>query len=144
MEDAKLKNIIICQPENRNRFNKIFGGFIMRQAFELAWANAYIFGKERPFIVYMDDISFEAPVEVGSLLYFSSQISFIHDKYIQVRVSAEVFNPLTSELRVTNVFHYTFELRNSKPRIILPKTYHEAMMYLNSRRHFLNSLEPMF
>lgn len=144
MEDAKLKNIIICQPENRNRFNKIFGGFIMRQAFELAWANAYIFGKERPFIVYMDDISFEAPVEVGSLLYFSSQISFIHDKYIQVRVSAEVFNPLTSELRVTNVFHYTFELRNSKPRMILPKTYHEAMMYLNSRRHFLNSLEPMF
>jgi hypothetical protein len=31
-EDAKLKNLIICQPENRNRFNKIFGGFIMRQA----------------------------------------------------------------------------------------------------------------
>ena len=42
-EDAKLKNLIICQPENRNRFNKIFGGFIMRQAFELAWANAFTF-----------------------------------------------------------------------------------------------------
>ena len=42
-EDAKLKNLIICQPENRNRFNKIFGGFIMRQAFELAWANTYTF-----------------------------------------------------------------------------------------------------
>ena len=50
MEDAKLKNLVLCQPENRNRFNKIFGGFIMRQAFELAWANVYIFGKERPFI----------------------------------------------------------------------------------------------
>ena len=42
-QDAKLKNLIICQPENRNRFNKIFGGFIMRQAFELAWANTYTF-----------------------------------------------------------------------------------------------------
>ena len=31
----------------------------------------------------MDDISFEAPVEVGSLLYFNSQISYIEDKYIQ-------------------------------------------------------------
>ena len=30
MEDAKLKNLVVCQPENRNRFNKIFGGFIMR------------------------------------------------------------------------------------------------------------------
>ena len=75
MEDAKLKNLVICQPEHRNRFNKIFGGFIMRQAFELGWANAYVFAKERPFIVYMDDISFEAPVEVGSLLYFNSQVS---------------------------------------------------------------------
>ena len=62
MEDAKLKNLIVCQPQNRNRselfechrkiahqifsrFNKIFGGFIMRQAFELAWANSYVFGR---------------------------------------------------------------------------------------------------
>ena len=27
-----------------HRFNKIFGGFIMRQAFELGWANAHVFG----------------------------------------------------------------------------------------------------
>ena len=103
---------------------------------------AYIFSKERPFIVYMDDISFEAPVEVGSLLYFNSQISYIEDKYIQVRVSAEVLDPHTGQMKVTNVFHYTFELRESKPKSIIPKSYHEAMMYLNSRRHFLNSLEP--
>ena len=144
MEDAKLKNLVICQPENRNRFNKIFGGFIMRQAFELAWGNAYTFCRERPFIAYMDDISFEAPVEVGSLLYFNSQISFVHEQYVQVRVSAEVLDPLDGSLKVTNVFHYTFELQNGngRPRVIIPKTYHEAMMYLNSRRHFLRSLQP--
>ena len=55
-----------------------------RQAFELAWGNAYVFCRERPFTVYMDDISFDAPVEVGSLLYFNSQISFVHQQYIQV------------------------------------------------------------
>ena len=61
-QDAKLKNLIICQPENRNRFNKIFGGFIMRQAFELAWASAYVYaGKRRPYILHMDDILFERP-----------------------------------------------------------------------------------
>ena len=74
MEDAKLKTIIVCQPENRNRFNKIFGGFIMRKAFELAWANAYVYGCRRPFIHHMDDILFRAPVDVGSLLYMNSQV----------------------------------------------------------------------
>ena len=92
-EDAKLKNLIICQPENRNRFNKIFGGFIMRQAFELAWANAYVFGKSRPFCMHMDDIWFRAPVEIGALLYFNSQICYTQDNYIQTRVSAEVWMP---------------------------------------------------
>ena len=38
-----MKNIQICQPENRNLYNKVFGGFIMRQALELAWANTYMF-----------------------------------------------------------------------------------------------------
>ena len=106
-EDAKLKNLIVCQPEHRNRFNKIFGGFIMRQAFELAWANTYTFryiykdfieyfskptnfSKSRPFCMHMDDIWFKAPVEIGSLLYFNSQICYTQDNYIQTRVSAEV------------------------------------------------------
>ena len=38
-----MKNIQICRPENRNLYNKVFGGFIMRQALELAWANTYMF-----------------------------------------------------------------------------------------------------
>ena len=90
MEDAKLKNLIICQPENRNRFNKIFGGFIMRQAFELAWANTHVYGKCRPFIIHVDDIWFRKAVEVGSMLYFNSQVCYTEDRYVQTRVSAEV------------------------------------------------------
>ena len=90
MEDAKLKNLIVCQPENRNRFNKIFGGFIMRQAFELAWANTFVYGKARPYIVHSDDIWFRKPVEVGSMLYFNSQICYTAEDFVQTRVSAEV------------------------------------------------------
>ena len=142
MEDSKLKNLVICQPEHRNRFNKIFGGFIMRQAFELAWANAYVYSKEMPQIEFMDDILFQKPVEIGSLLYFNSQVCYTEDKYAQVRVSAEVVNPKTGELSVTNVFQYTFSFLNRViPAKIIPKTYSEAMLYLESRRHFLRSVE---
>ncbi|VDK65288.1 unnamed protein product [Anisakis simplex] len=43
LEDAKLKNAIICFPIDRNVHGKIFGGYIMRLAFELAWSNAAIY-----------------------------------------------------------------------------------------------------
>ena len=85
----------------------------MRQAFELAWANAFTFrlnenfidvnldcyflstfSKSRPFCMHMDDILFKAPVEVGNLLYFNSQICYTQDKYVQTRVSAEVIKLL--------------------------------------------------
>jgi len=138
-EDAKLKNLIICQPEHRNRTCKIFGGFIMRQAFELAWANSFVFGKSRPFCMHMDDIWFRAPVEIGAMLYFNSQICYTQDNYIQTRVSAEVINPKTGEMSITNVFHFTFMTKDKDPPTIIPKTYHEAMMYLTGRRHFKSS-----
>ena len=67
--------LFIVLLEYRNRFNKIFGGFLMRQAFELAWANAYVFARQRPYIEFMDDILFQAPVDIGSLLFFNSQVT---------------------------------------------------------------------
>ena len=44
LESTALKNAIVCFPEKRNIHNKIFGGYVMRKAYELAWANATIFG----------------------------------------------------------------------------------------------------
>ena len=100
------------------------------------------FSKSRPFCMHMDDILFKAPVEVGNLLYFNSQICYTQDNYVQTRVSAEVLNsiiifcltffckvlnPKTGELSVTNVFHYTFLIKgNKEPPTIIPKTYHEV------------------
>jgi hypothetical protein len=55
---------------------------------------------------------------------------------IQVRVSAEVLNPATAELSLSNVFQYTFAVNGEDVNNIIPKTYHEAMMYLEARRHF--------
>ncbi|XP_004710048.2 acyl-coenzyme A thioesterase 9, mitochondrial [Echinops telfairi] len=44
MEDSKLKSLQICHPQERNIFNRIFGGFLMRKAYELGWATACSFG----------------------------------------------------------------------------------------------------
>ena len=43
---------------------------------------------------------------------------------------------IVGELSVTNVFHYTFKIKDKDAPIIVPKTYHESMLYLTGRRHF--------
>ncbi|XP_070213081.1 acyl-coenzyme A thioesterase 9, mitochondrial-like isoform X2 [Littorina saxatilis] len=87
MDKTILKNLRICQPEQKNLYNKIFGGFLMRQAFEMAWANAAIYCKGRPVVQVVDDIVFHRPVEIGSLLFLSSQdgmiVTGIHPAHAQ-------------------------------------------------------------
>ena len=72
---------------------------------------------------------------------FVFQICYTDGNKMQVRVSAEVLEPSTGHLSLTNVFQYTFEIREGDAPSIMPKTYHEAMMYLEGRRHYLNSVE---
>ncbi|XP_035692584.1 acyl-coenzyme A thioesterase 9, mitochondrial-like [Branchiostoma floridae] len=135
LDETILKNIIICHPENRNLYSKMFGGFLMRQAFELGWSNACLYCKSRPFIEAVDDIMFRGPVEVGSLLFMSSEVVYTRDQYLQVRVHAEVVDPKTGEHETTNIFHFTFSSPLPFPKV-LPKTYAESMLYLSGKRHF--------
>ncbi|NWR74369.1 ACOT9 thioesterase, partial [Centropus unirufus] len=122
MEDTKLKSLEICHPQQRNIFNRIFGGFLMRKAFELGWATACNYGCPRPFVVSVDDIMFQRPVEVGSLLMLSGQVCYAEKNYIQVRVHSEVYDPDTREHQTTNIFHFTFQSENEVPEVV-PKTY---------------------
>jgi acyl-coenzyme A thioesterase 9 len=35
VEKTQLSNTFICQPQDRNTAGRVFGGFLMRRAFEL-------------------------------------------------------------------------------------------------------------
>ncbi|XP_060090062.1 acyl-coenzyme A thioesterase 9, mitochondrial isoform X3 [Heteronotia binoei] len=140
MEDAKLKGLEICQPQERNIFNRIFGGFLMRKAYELGWATACSYGSSRPYVIAVDDIMFQRPVEIGSLLLFSSQVCYTEENFIQVRVHSEVYNTNTRQHHTTNVFHFTFMSENQIPQIV-PKTYGESMLYLDGKRHFDSAMK---
>ncbi|XP_072545367.1 acyl-CoA thioesterase 9, tandem duplicate 1 isoform X1 [Salminus brasiliensis] len=135
MEDAKMKGLEICHPQERNIFNRIFGGFLMRKAYELGWANACAFAGCRPSLVAVDDILFQRPVEIGSLLLLSSQVCYTEGEYVQVRVHTEVLDPLTRQHSTTNVFHFTFRVEKAVPAVV-PQSYGESMLYLDGKRHF--------
>ena len=134
MEHTRLKNLLICHPQSRNLYNKIFGGFLMREAFELAWANTCVHIKSRPSVIAMDDVMFRKPVEVGSLLYLSSEIVFTKNDYLQTRVHAEVLDPKTGHVDTTNVFHFHFTSRKEFPQVV-PMSYGEYILYLDGQRH---------
>ncbi|XP_053427578.1 acyl-coenzyme A thioesterase 9, mitochondrial-like [Nycticebus coucang] len=139
MENAILKSLEICHPQERNIFNRIFGGFLMRKAYELAWATACSFGSgTRPFVVAVGDIMFQRPVEIGSLLFLTAQVCFTQTNYVQVRVHSEVASLQSKEHTTTNIFHFTFMSEKEVP-LIFPRTYGESMLYLDGQRHF-NSL----
>jgi acyl-coenzyme A thioesterase 9 len=48
MTSTKMQNAMIAQSQMKNLHDRIFGGFLMRRAFELAYANCYIFGGAKP------------------------------------------------------------------------------------------------
>ena len=136
MEDTRLKNVIICFPEQRNLYNKIFGGFLMRQAYELAWTAASLYSQSVPRINVVDNISFRRPVLIGSLLFLSSEVVFTQENLIQVRVHAQAVDPVTSLKETTNDFYFKFSvpLSVNLPQVI-PKTYAESMRYIDGQRH---------
>lgn len=62
IEETCLQNSLVCQPEQRNMHGQIFGGFLMRKAFELAYATAYSFAGSIPCFVEVDYVDFLKPV----------------------------------------------------------------------------------
>jgi acyl-coenzyme A thioesterase 9 len=108
----------------------------MRQAYELAWANACLYSKATPRIKIVDDISFKRPVLIGSLLFLSSQIVYTEGNLIQVHVHAQGVDPTTNQKETTNDFYFQFTV---PPHVnipqVMPKTYAESMMYIDGKRH---------
>lgn len=62
LKDTRLENSLICQPQQRNLHGRIFGGFLMHRAFELAFSTAYAFVGQRPCFLEVDHVDFLKPV----------------------------------------------------------------------------------
>lgn len=69
IKDTCLQNSLVCQPQQRNTHGRIFGGFLMRRAFELAFATAYAFAGSAPLFLEVDHVDFLKPVSVLNLFY---------------------------------------------------------------------------
>ena len=96
-----------------------------------------------PALVHVDDILFRKPVEIGSLLYFSSQVVYTQGHYVMIRVTAEVVQPENGTHDLTNVFHFTLKTDSQVPEVI-PRTYQGKKIFhrRSSSSFFFHYLIP--
>lgn len=83
MRKTVLRKMVTCFPENQNMYGKVFGGFLMRMAFELAAASSKLFAGTRTECVAMDDYMFHEGVEIGDMVEFTTKIIYTEDHFIQ-------------------------------------------------------------
>ena len=156
MDHTRLYSSQIMQPQYRNRHNfMIFGGYLLKQTFELAFCCAASFSHSRPTFISLDPSSFANPVPVGSVLYLSATVAYtdsplvktdssveatteIRDDMtnrctrVQIRVDSKVRNIEHGETKPAGQFNYTFLVE--KDIKIMPRTYSEYMIWTDARR----------
>ncbi|XP_076956630.1 acyl-coenzyme A thioesterase 2, chloroplastic-like [Bidens hawaiensis] len=143
LKDTRLENSLICQPQQRNIHGRIFGGFLMHRAFELAFSTAYTFAGFMPFFLEVDHVDFRRPVDVGNFLRFKSCVLFTEFEHaeqplINVEVVAHVTRPEMRSSEVSNTFYFTFTIRPEakassngfRIRKVVPATEEEARRIL--------------
>ncbi|KAI0316952.1 Thioesterase/thiol ester dehydrase-isomerase [Amylostereum chailletii] len=144
MEDTKLERTMLMFPQERNVHQKIFGGFLMRLAYEVSpivgFTTSRLFTRQPVRFLSLDSISFARPVPIGSILRLTSSI--LHTTtdeeghpVVHVRVKADVVNVESGIEQMTNDFRFTWCAQGGGiPRKVVPKTYREAMLWLEGRR----------
>ena len=105
----------------------IFGGFLLKSTFELAFTCASAISHTRPSFIALDPSTFENPVPVGSVLYLTATVAYTDsplvesgDKKaspagstrIQVRVDSKIRNIEHGETKPTGQFSKILLLLN--------------------------------
>ncbi|KAK9366923.1 HotDog domain-containing protein [Lipomyces kononenkoae] len=145
MHDSMMQSTMLMQPQYRNRHSfMIFGGYLLRQTFELAYCCAAAFSHGQPHFISLDQTTFRSPVPVGSVLYLTATVAYTQNQpksatgspagtFVQVRVDSTVRDIEHGTAEDSGSFTYTYFVENKKVSV-LPVSYAEAMEYLDGRR----------
>ncbi|KAJ9635283.1 hypothetical protein H2204_005843 [Knufia peltigerae] len=144
MSKTQIHSTQIMQPQMRNRHNfMIFGGFLLKTTFELAFTCAAAFSHTRPRFINLDPSTFEEPVPVGSVLYVAAGVSYTEPDpsggtriQVMVRTHVRPVEHQDKERKSTGTFFYTFYTPSDVS--VLPQTYSEFMGWVAGRRRAQN------
>ena len=143
---TQLSRALIAHPAQRNLRNNVFGGYLMKESYDLAFITANLHLSHRPRFLSSSQLTFAHPVPIGSILDFRSRIVAQNQTSFCVTVTADTISPLDKERRTTSVFHYTFSRRSDEDGStpagleLVTESYGDAMRAIAARRREQGSM----
>lgn len=127
-------------PEQENVPQKIFGGYLVHRAYELAAIVAEELATDRVVVAAVNRINFKQPVRIGDRLHFASRVLYTGRTSIAVDTKIEriargerTIRDLTNDCAFTFV-HVDEHLRPLPVPRVFPATYDEDARYLAAHR----------
>jgi acyl-coenzyme A thioesterase 9 len=121
----------------------IFGGYLLKTTFELAFTCAAAFSHARPRFLNLDPSTFEEPVPVGSVLYVGAGVSYTEPDpsggtriQVMVRTHVRPVEHADRDRKSTGTFFFTFLSQDQVS--VLPQTYSDFMGWVAGRRRAQN------
>jgi acyl-coenzyme A thioesterase 9 len=126
-------------PENENVPQKIFGGYLVRRAYELSSICSERVAPERSILAAVNRINFFHPVRLGDKLHFTSRVVYTSGACVCVEASIERLSRDRASKALSNSCLFTFISvnRDLEPRPvppIYPTTYADDTRYLVAHR----------
>jgi len=126
-------------PEQENVPQKIFGGYLMRRAYELSAVCSELAAAGRSVIAAVNRINFINPVRLGDKLHHTSRVVYTGECFVCVEANIERISRDRSTRALSNSCLFTFvhvdeELNHCPVPPIYPTTYAEDARYLTAMR----------
>jgi acyl-CoA hydrolase len=126
-------------PEQENVPKKIFGGYVIRKAYEQSAICAELVAPHRPVIVSVNRINFNQPVRMGDRLRFESRVTYAGERSISVETDILRLGLDRSQAALSNTCVFSFvnvdeTLTPQAVPAVYPTTYREDARFLAAYR----------
>jgi len=129
-------------PEFENVPQKIFGGYLVRRAYEISSICSELVAPERSIIAAVNRINFFHPVRMGDKLHYTSRVVYTNGSYICVEANIERISRDRTSKALSNSCLFTFvnvdrDLVHRPVPEVYPTNYAEDARYLAAHRSYL-------
>jgi len=127
-------------PEQENVPKKIFGGYLIRRAFELSSVCSEQVAPNRAILAAVNRINFFHPVRMGDTLHYTTRVVYTNDSFICVEANIERISRDKTTKALSNSCLFTFvnvdaELNRQPVPVVYPTNYGEDARYLMAHRN---------
>jgi acyl-coenzyme A thioesterase 9 len=133
-------------PEYENVPQKIFGGYLIRRAYELAAICSELVAPDRSIIAAVNRINFYEPVRMGDKLHYTAQVVYTNESFVCVEANIERISADRTSKALSNSCLFTFvnvdrRLAHQPVPAVYPTTYAEEARYLEAHRSYQALIE---